>query len=68
MVREFVDKRLWMRPAGDYRDDSIIKSELLDQILAAGYKPELVFDDRDRVVSMWREREIPCFQVAPGNF
>jgi hypothetical protein len=29
---------------------------------------ECVFDDRDKVVAMWRRRGIPCFQVAPGDF
>jgi FMN phosphatase YigB (HAD superfamily) len=27
-----------------------------------------VFEDRDKVVKMWRELGIPCFQVAPGDF
>ena len=29
---------------------------------------DLAFDDRDRVVAMWREEGVPCFQVAPGDF
>jgi len=33
-----------------------------------GYTPSVVFDDRDRVVKMWRENGIRCFQVAEGNF
>ena len=27
-----------------------------------------VFEDRDRVVAMWRDAGVPCFQVAPGDF
>jgi len=27
-----------------------------------------VFDDRDKVVNMWREIGLTCMQVAPGNF
>ena len=27
-----------------------------------------VFDDRDKVVNMWREVGLTCMQVAPGNF
>ena len=61
-------KALYMRKAGDYRADDIVKSELLDQILADGFKPELVFEDRDRVVAMWRARGIRCCQVAEGAF
>jgi phosphoglycolate phosphatase-like HAD superfamily hydrolase len=59
---------LYMRRDGDYRDDATVKSELLDVILAEGWKPIMAFDDRDRVVKMWRARGIPCAQVAEGNF
>lgn len=60
--------QLYMRPKGDYRPDDIIKEELLDQMLSDGYEPHMVFDDRDRVVAMWRRRGYRCLQVAPGNF
>lgn len=59
---------LYMRPANDRRDDDIIKSELLDRIILDGFDPIMAFDDRDRVVAMWRSRGVPCAQVAPGNF
>lgn len=59
---------LYMRKAGDYRDDAIVKSELLDQILAEGYVPWLVVDDRQKVVDMWRARGLDCLQCAPGDF
>lgn len=59
---------MFMRAEKDYRVDDIIKEELFDRILAAGYKPLLVLDDRDRVVSMWRRRGLLCVQVASGNF
>ena len=61
-------KRLYMRAERDYRADDIVKSEILDQIIADGFQPDMVFDDRNRVVSMWRERGIRCLQVAPGDF
>ena len=59
---------LYMRHTGDRRDDSIVKKEMLEQIRALGYNPVLAFDDRDRVVKMWRENGVRCFQVAPGDF
>jgi len=59
---------LYMRADGDFRDDAIVKSELLDRIIADGYEPWLVVDDRDKVVAMWRERGLDCLQCAPGNF
>jgi hypothetical protein len=60
--------KTYMRKKGDYRDDSIVKKELLDQIRKDGYNPLLAFDDRDRVVKAWRECGIRCLQVAEGNF
>ncbi|SRR5712691_9797945 len=59
---------LYMRKAGDYRADHIVKGELLDQIIADGYNPVVAFDDRNQTVKMWRARGIPCFQVAEGDF
>lgn len=59
---------LYMRKAGDRRDDDVVKYELLEQIRADGYDPILVFDDRERVVKMWRNQGLLCYQVAPGDF
>jgi phosphoglycolate phosphatase-like HAD superfamily hydrolase len=59
---------LYMRRAGDRRSDFIVKAELLDRVLADGYEPIMAFDDRDQVVKMWREKGIPCAQVAEGDF
>lgn len=59
---------LYMRAAGDHRPEHIIKGELLDRLRADGYEPVMAFDDRDQAVRMWRERGIPCAQVAEGNF
>lgn len=55
-------------PKPDYRHDYIVKKELLDQARADGYDPDVVFDDRDQVVAMWRENGIPVVQVAEGDF
>jgi hypothetical protein len=59
--------RLYMRKAGDRRDDDVVKGELLDQLRADGLEPIMAFDDRNHVVRMWRERGIPCAQVAEGG-
>ncbi len=58
-----------MRKAGDYRDDAIVKAEWLAEM----EPPErnrltAIFDDRARVVEMWRSFGVPAFQVAPGDF
>lgn len=59
---------LFMRKAGDHRPDNLVKAELLDQLLELGFEPIMVFDDRNQVVKMWRERGVPCAQVAEGDF
>lgn len=57
-----------MRPAGDFTPDDVLKRNWLldgtiprDRVLCA-------YDDRDKVVAMWRSMGVPCFQVAPGDF
>jgi uncharacterized HAD superfamily protein len=59
---------LYMRRQGDYRDDVVIKIEMLAQLRADGYEPVMAFDDRNSVVRAWREAGVPCAQVAEGDF
>lgn len=59
---------LRMRPQGSFTADDVLKKQWLDQETRAGHQIMCVFDDRDKVVKMWRENGITCFQVAPGNF
>jgi hypothetical protein len=56
-------KKLYMRKAGDFRRDDVIKFELLNEIYADGYKPLLVVDDRDVCVDMWRSHGLTCLQA-----
>ena len=60
--------KLYMRPDGDHRNDCVLKKEILDTMKEDGYNPQLAIDDRDRVVKMWRDNGVPCFQVARGDF
>lgn len=61
---------LHMRAIGDHREDSILKLEMMRQLEA--HYPDLpvqcIFDDRKRVVDMWRANGYKCFQVAVGDF
>ncbi len=60
---------LRMRDEGDHRADDVVKKEWLDQMLVDDRsRLAATFDDRDRVVKMWRDNGITCFQVAPGDF
>ena len=46
-------QKMYMRTEHDYRDDYIVKKELLDEIIDDyGKQPDLWFDDRPSVVKM----------------
>jgi hypothetical protein len=59
---------MFMRPEKNYERDDIIKGRMADHIETTFGKISMVFDDRNQVVDMWRERDIVCAQVAPGDF
>jgi hypothetical protein len=59
---------LKMRPQGDHTPDDVLKKGWLEKLQGAGASILCVFDDRDKVVKMWRENGISCFQVNYGNF
>ena len=59
---------LFMRPEGDRRDDAIVKSELFDTHVAPNFNVLGVFDDRARVVNMWRTKGLRVFHVDYGQF
>jgi hypothetical protein len=61
--------RLRMRDAGDFTPDDQLKESWL-HAMSPENRARLVmtFDDRDRVVAMWRRNGIVCAQVAPGDF
>ena len=57
-----------MRLEGNYTDDVILKHRWLHSIHSAQNRPNLVFEDRTRVVEMWRRAGIQCCQVTDGDF
>jgi hypothetical protein len=46
----------------------VLKKQWLDDELNAGEEILCVFDDRDKVVKMWRDNGITCMQVNYGDF
>ena len=64
---EFFDE-FFIRPAGSFEKDSIIKSRIYMDHIRPKYDVEFVLDDRDQVVDMWRSLGLRVLQVAPGNF
>jgi hypothetical protein len=60
--------KLIMRKAGNYTPDDILKENWLIDGTIPKDRIFCVFDDRDRVVKMWRKHGLVCFQVAEGDF
>lgn len=63
-----VSAPLFMREAGDSRDDRIVKREIYEREIKGKFNCLYVLDDRGKVVRMWRDIGLPCFQVADGEF
>jgi uncharacterized HAD superfamily protein len=59
---------IYMRKAGDKRNDAVIKRELYEQHIKPQYEIRFVLDDRNRVVEMWRSEGLKVLQVAEGDF
>lgn len=59
---------MFMRAAGDFTDDTRVKQEILDRILQWIPKEQIAFtvDDRPRVVRMWKQNGIICYDVGEG--
>ena len=58
-------KALYMRKTGDYRGDDLVKEEILNTHFDKS-KILCVFDDRPRVIRMWRRNGIPVFDCGLG--
>lgn len=65
---------LKMRPTTDkwkYMSDNKLKQHWLDELWPLNERKDklfMVFDDRKKVVDMWRKNNLTCCQVAEGNF
>lgn len=60
---------LYMRPAGDKRPDEVIKKELYQRNIEPAYNVVAVFDDRPKVVRMWRhDLGLLVFQLNDREF
>ena len=51
-----------------YHSDSEVKENMLTDMKKFGFNPTMAFDDRDRVVDMWRRNGLRVFQVDKGDF
>jgi hypothetical protein len=60
--------KLFMRDEGDHRSDEIVKKEIYENHIAPYCDVVCVFDDRNRVVKMWRDLGLLVAQVWDGDF
>ena len=50
-----------------FKPDELLKKQMLDDLVDID-DVFCVVEDRQKVVDMWREIGLTCFQVAPGDF
>ena len=69
LSEESEEVRLVMRREGDFTPDEQLKRAWLEAMPEYDRRRLVcVFDDRDKVVAMWRAAGVCCCQVAPGAF
>ncbi len=62
-------RSLRMRKEGNYTPDTDLKRKWLLGMAERDRKRLVAtYDDRDRIVSMYRSHGVACYQVAPGDF
>lgn len=66
--RGYGSNHLFMRTLNDKRHDYIVKEEIYRAQIEPLYDVELILEDRQQVVDMWRGLGLRCWQVAAGDF
>lgn len=66
--KKFDNFIFYQRRQKDYRPDEIIKEEIYHTCIEDRYDIMCVFDDRNKVVNMWRNLGLLCCQVNEGDF
>lgn len=55
---------MFFRPRGDVRPDDVVKAEIYEKHIRGRYNILGVFDDRGRVLRMWRAKGLTTFAVG----
>ena len=62
-------EELMMRPTGCYDKDDVLKEDMYRAMFDDDKdRITCVFEDRQRVVDMWRSCGVRCLQVSSGNY
>lgn len=73
-VNQVMFSDIFMRPTkavdiyGGKTPDYVVKYRLFNEYIRGNFDVQLVLDDRDQVVDVWRRLGLKCLQVAPGDF
>lgn len=67
IIGEFTYSKLKMRPIGDSTPDDVLKERWLDEALTEGKTIDYIFDDRPKVVRMWRRRGVFVFNCNQSD-
>lgn len=59
-----VADEFYFRPEGDVRSDDVVKAEIYEKHIRGRYNVVGVFDDRGRVLRMWRAKGLTTFAVG----
>ena len=59
---------LFMKGENDFRKDTLVKTEIYKNEIEPNFNVLCVYEDRSRVVSMWRDLGVKCYQVDDGRF
>lgn len=59
---------IFLRPKNDFRQDSVVKGEMIEFIRAQDFDPWLAVDDRQSAVDSWRELGLCCLQCDEGDY
>ena len=59
---------LYMREEGDNRPDDIVKKEIYDKYIKGKYHVVCVFDDRKRILQMWKNEGLYVFDCSQDPF
>lgn len=60
--------QLYMRPDNDHIPSAVLKMRIYYNEIDPFYDVSAVFEDRDKVVEMWRSIGLLCYQTQEGNY
>lgn len=60
-------EQLLMRPADSFKSDTVVKTALYNEHIKGKFNVEVIYEDRQKVVDMWRSHGLKVFQVHKSD-